>query len=89
MQLIYRQMFSLLRGRFVPFFAALGMFILLARPLAAQTNIITSPSAANIRTALAAGGTILLEFNGTVTLSTPLVVSAKMPRWTRPATRSS
>ncbi len=67
-----------IRGRRFPavtLIAALCMFALFGRQLAAQTNIITSPSAVNIRNALTAGGTILLHFNGTVTLSTPLVIS--------------
>src|SRR5580698_4221280 len=42
----------------------------------AQTNPpITSASIVSIRNSLAAGGTTLLQFNGTVTASTPLVIS--------------
>lgn len=43
--------------------------------LPAQTNTNTSGSIVSLRNALAAGGTWLLQFNGSVTASTPLVVS--------------
>ncbi len=57
---------------------AAGLFALTclgAFRTAAQTTVLTSPSLVSLKNALNLGGTVVLNFDGTITASSPIVVS--------------